>query len=196
MKDNQLFNGTLLFFLLIAGGVTISLVNDSTKGFAFDNATVLASMNGNGHIMNYLEFLEHYNPGDAPIIYIDLRSNEQYQQGHLNNTLHVPLAELFTKETLKLLKETKGELVLYSDAQHKSVRALMMLRSLGFKNVRALAGDYLILTGKILENPNPTFFFHHEEKVRWNYRNFMNTQQEGQTEPLKMQPAPVIEGGC
>ena len=196
MKDNQLFNGSLLFFIIIAGGVMVSLINDRSKGYAVDNATVLTTVNGNGHIMSYLEFLEIYNPSHNPITFVDLRSEEQFRQGHLHNAMHLPMSELITKESLRKLKQTDGELILYSNAQHQSVRALMILRSLGLENIRALAGNYELLKEKILESPDPVLFFHDDEKARWNYRNFMNTYQTDIKEPSETPTAPNMEGGC
>lgn len=196
MKDNQLFNGSLLFFLIIAGGVMLSLINDNEKGYAVDNATMLKKVNGNGHIMPVMEFMETYNPGHAPITFVDLRSAEQYQQGHLHHAIHLPMSELVTKESLKKLRHADGELILYSDAQHRSVRALMMLKSLGLENIRALAGNYELLKDKVLENPNPMLFFHHDEKARWNYLNFMNNAHKSPDDGASTQPQLVIEGGC
>lgn len=196
MKDNQLFNGSLLFFIIITGGVMLSLINDSSKGFAVDNATVLTNVNGNGHIMPYMEFLEIYNPEHAPITFVDLRSEEQFQQGHLHNAMHLPMSELVTKESLRKLRQADAELILYSDAQHRSVRALMMLKSLGLKNVRALAGNYQLLKEKVLEKPDPVLFFHHEEKARWNYLHFMNNAHKSPDDGASLQPQLVIEGGC
>jgi rhodanese-related sulfurtransferase len=196
MKENQLFNGSLIFFLVIVGGLVISLFNDQSKGFSKTNAGVLREMNGNGIMMNYLEFMEQYNPGDAPITYVDLRSEERFQEGHLNNALHMPVSNLFAKESLKTLSHAEGELILYSDSQNSSVNAVMMLKTLGFEHVRALAGSYDLLAEKILENPDPVFFFHNDEKARWNYRNYMESALNPSDEGASSQPLPVIEGGC
>ncbi len=196
MKDNQLFNGSLIFFLVVAGGLMISLFNDQSKGFSLNNAEVLKEMNGNGYLMNYIEFLEQYNPGDKPITYIDLRHEEQFQDGHLNNALNIPLNKLLDSESLKALRNAEGELVLYSDSQSTTVMAVMMLKYVGFDKVRALAGSYDVVSEKILNDPDPLFFFHHEEKARWHYKNFMENAQKPQGHDVLSQPQLTIEGGC
>ncbi len=196
MKDNQLFNGSLIFFLVISGGLMLSLFNDQSKGFSLNNVDVLNEMNGNRYLMNYIEFLEQYNPGDKPITYVDLRHEEQFHYGHLNNALHIPLNKLLDSESLKALRRAEGELVLYSDSQSITVMAVMMLKSVGFEKVRALAGNYDLVTEKILNSPDPLFFYHNEEKARWHYRNFMENAQKPHDQDVLSQPQLTIEGGC
>ncbi len=195
MRNNQLFNGSLLFFVVIMSGLLFSVNVSSRKGYMIDNPSVMTSMNANSFLMTYLEYVEHHNPGGSGIAFVDLRTPEQFEESHIQSAVNLPLASLFNGDVLKNLRSYDEGLVLYSNAESTSVLAVMMLKSLGVDNVRALAGNYALFAAHISDSPNPALFFHSDEKIRWNFNNFMGAPSSHSPQKNIAEP-PAIQGGC
>ena len=80
-----------------------------------------------GIIDNYKEY---------PNVYIiDVREKEEYETGHLKNSINIPLSIL---STIELDKEAK--IVVYCQSGRRSALALSQLKELGYKNVYDMGG--------------------------------------------------------
>lgn len=76
----------------------------------------------------------------AQSLWIDVRTAEEYQAGHLEGAVHLPYDEIEQKITeLKLAKDT--EIQLYCRSGRRSGIALETLRAMGFSKVTN-AGAY------------------------------------------------------
>ena len=74
-------------------------------------------------------FLENYS-----VIIIDVRSEQEYREGHLNGAINIPLFEIRRK--ISNMEINKSQLiVVYCSAGIRSMKALNILNSLGYKNV-------------------------------------------------------------
>lgn len=92
---------------------------------------------------------------------LDVRSTNEYQQGHLPRSVNIPLPLLF--EQLNQVP-THLPIIIYCQSGQRSARALEVLLSLGYSDVRQLAGGLqrisnLAVTGlskKIRSHSDPT----------------------------------------
>ena len=71
---------------------------------------------------------------------LDVRTNKEYERGHIPGALHVPLSDIGDK--LKKLKKDK-ELVVYCQSGNRSIWAIKRLMGMGYKNLFNLKGGYL-----------------------------------------------------
>ena len=70
---------------------------------------------------------------------LDVRSNKEYEQGHIPGAVHVPLSDIGNK--VKKLKKDK-ELVVYCRNGSQSIWAIKRLMGMGYKNLYNLRGGY------------------------------------------------------
>jgi rhodanese-related sulfurtransferase len=70
---------------------------------------------------------------------LDVRTNKEYEQGHIPGAVHIPLSDIGDK--IKKLKKDK-ELVVYCQNGNRSIWAIKRLMGMGYKNLYNLKGGY------------------------------------------------------
>ncbi len=70
---------------------------------------------------------------------LDVRTNKDYERGHIPGAIHVPLSDIGDK--IKKLKKDK-ELVVYCQNGNRSIWAIKRLMGMGYKNLFNLKGGY------------------------------------------------------
>lgn len=70
---------------------------------------------------------------------VDIRSQDEFDKGHIEGAQNIPLASLILPETLKALPKER-KLVLYSNGSEQSAKASVMLRMAGFDAYLLLGG--------------------------------------------------------
>jgi rhodanese-related sulfurtransferase len=70
---------------------------------------------------------------------LDVRTDKEYEQGHIPGAVHVPLADIGDK--VKKLKKDK-DLVVYCRSGNQSIWAIKRLMGMGYKNLYNLKGGY------------------------------------------------------
>ncbi|MGN6479478.1 rhodanese-like domain-containing protein [Luteibacter sp.] len=76
---------------------------------------------------------------DAPAL-LDVRTPEEYREGHLAGALNVPVDEVATRSGALGVKRDQ-ELVVYCKSGKRAARARDTLQSLGYTNVHLLEGS-------------------------------------------------------
>lgn len=201
MKQNQLFNGTLIFFLLIIGALVFARITHSTKGYKTGNRDLLQELSANDYIMPYGSFSALYNDSAAVFTIADLRSPDAFAKGSLRHAINVPFEAITSEENLDLLKETAGLKLIVGAGQSDAVMAYLMWRSLGVKDIMVLPGSFDVLNEHIVKNPNPAYFYYSEDKAAWDYARQMGGQSSSKitAQPSLPQQTTVktaVKGGC
>ncbi len=70
---------------------------------------------------------------------LDVRTNKEYEQGHIPGAVHVPLSDI--GDRVKKLKKDK-DLVVYCRNGNQSIWAIKRLMGMGYKNLYNLKGGY------------------------------------------------------
>lgn len=73
------------------------------------------------------------------MVLLDVRTNKEYEGGHIPGAVHVPLADIGDK--IKKLKKDK-ELVVYCQNGNRSIWGIKRLMGMGYKNLYNLKGGY------------------------------------------------------
>lgn len=95
------------------------------------------SSTGDGY-MQQEALLVSIKQNDAPVI-IDVRSDAEYQNGHVPNAIHIPFWSAFTNDKLDFLNKNKT-VVLYCAHGPRAGVAKFALSLNGFNDIRYLAG--------------------------------------------------------
>jgi phage shock protein E len=73
------------------------------------------------------------------IMLLDVRTDREYNQGHIPGAVHVPLSEVGTR--VKKVKKDK-ELVVYCRSGNQSIWAIKRLMGMGYTHLYNLKGGY------------------------------------------------------
>ncbi|MGQ9910740.1 MAG: rhodanese-like domain-containing protein [Candidatus Flexifilum sp.] len=76
---------------------------------------------------------------ENPPILIDVRTDGEWANGHLEGAIHIPL-DTFMASLDQLPDDLAAPIVVYDNPTHRSSIALVFMRLLGYENVRVLAG--------------------------------------------------------
>lgn len=71
--------------------------------------------------------------GKENTVVIDVRNDWEYQEGHINNAIHIPLHEIPAQ--IDRIKKLDGPFVLYCRSGNRSGMAVNMLKHAGISNV-------------------------------------------------------------
>ena len=83
----------------------------------------------------------------ADVIFLDVRTPDEYNKGHLNGALHLPVDTVLEK-TASILKDKKKTLYVYCLSGSRSVHATESLRKLGFENAFNMTSGLLAWRAK------------------------------------------------
>ncbi len=76
---------------------------------------------------------------DTNALLIDVRSKQEYNEGHLNRSINIPIFEL--ERNIKYLNFNKKDvIILYCQSGVRSKRALKLLKKYGFENSYEIKG--------------------------------------------------------
>ena len=79
----------------------------------------------------------------VPVFYLDVRTDEEVAQGHVEGSTHVALSTLATAEGMAALPEDKNAIIaVYCKSGHRSALAIPFLHSLGYANAVSMSGGY------------------------------------------------------
>jgi len=73
-----------------------------------------------------------------PILLVDVREPEEFEEGHIEGCMLIPVGEIAERAAAELPQE--ADIVLYCAAGVRSLSALMALRKLGYPRLRSLEG--------------------------------------------------------
>ncbi len=200
MRNNQLFNGALIFFLFITGALIFSNINHRIKSYKRSNYDVFLAMQKNKTELNYADFVNIISLDTKEYLIIDLRNNNLYDTLHLEGAINIPFEILLDKENISFFKKNKELKILYADTENKSALACMMLLSSGIENIKYLPGHFNIIYKKLIKENNPSFYFYNDDKAKWDYKRQMGgvKPQDEQTPaiPQQIEIKPAVKGGC
>ncbi|MCF6317341.1 MAG: rhodanese-like domain-containing protein [Marinosulfonomonas sp.] len=77
----------------------------------------------------------------VPVIYLDIRTEKEWQDGVIEGALLINLNDLPIAENLARLPEDRNTIIaVYCKAGHRSTLAMTMLHQLGYKNAISMSG--------------------------------------------------------
>lgn len=67
------------------------------------------------------------------IVLLDVRSEQEFKEGHLNNAINIPSYEIYTK-VQEVIKDKRTLIIAYCQVGVRSKKAVKVLKKLGYKN--------------------------------------------------------------
>jgi len=72
-------------------------------------------------------------------ILLDVRSHQEYKEGHLERSINIPVYDL-QKEVLSKIKNKEDIIIVYCSAGIRSKKAVQILRKMGYINLYNIEG--------------------------------------------------------
>lgn len=198
--NNQLNTAATLFFAVIMAAVAFCVITCS--GYEVSNASTAKNIAGSAHF-DYAELNILLRNGEGQdYLLVDLRNTEEYEQGHVPGAINIPYSELLDRNHLRKLRNG-ARVLLYSDAEHITAAAQVILVGQGVENIRMIPGGFNSIRQYVLEGFNPTRAFYSEDKARFDFPRFMDVRAVGPSHAAPAIPGipvvednPAVAGGC
>ena len=153
-KNPRRLTLTLIVFVLIivVGLITMRKPEHSYKN---NSAQVLKSiLNKEGELIpeKAMYYVDENNPS---FIFVDIRNPYEYIKGHVPGAINIPLTDLLSKETLKTFDKyarDKITIVVYANTQTEANGSWMLLKQLGYSDIKVLLGGYKYFSKELKEN--------------------------------------------
>lgn len=76
---------------------------------------------------------------DANVILLDVRTKQEYEEGHIKGSILIPLNDL-EKEVEEKIENKEQEIIVYCRSGVRSKEAAMLLINKGYQNVKDMGG--------------------------------------------------------
>lgn len=144
-------------------------------------------------------------------VLVDLRNPYEYMKGHIKGAVNIPTNSLLDKDKLKIFKQHMADsatVIIYGQTQLDANGPWMILKQMGFQNIKVLMGGYhYFTTGPLDFYDMPEVPEYLVEEPAFNFFEVMETlgsrsfEEESGTQPEVVIPTrkkkeTVIEGGC
>lgn len=86
-----------------------------------------------------LDELESMMTNNDNVILLDVRSPQEFEEGHLKGAINIPTFEIYSKAT-KVLKDKDAIIIAYCTLGVRSKSAIKVLKKMGYKNLYHLEG--------------------------------------------------------
>ncbi len=83
-------------------------------------------------------------------IVLDVRTQEEYDGGHIPGAVCLPVETLTDGDLSVLLPDKQAPVVVYCRTGHRSAQAAQVLSELGYTNITDLAGGILAWNGQVV----------------------------------------------
>lgn len=80
----------------------------------------------------------------VPIVFVDVRTPQEWSEGILPGALMISLHELPTAQKVAMLPADKNAIIaIYCKSGHRSAMALTLMHQLGYKNATSMSGGWV-----------------------------------------------------
>lgn len=136
---SKLITSILVIVIVIIGISGLLKIDFTSEKFQKTPKEVQKKLLKNEHLIN----LEDLNLNDSITNYVlvDLRNQADFENGHLEGSIHVFTSQILEKEPLKLFRKIEKDgktIVLYSSSPLETNSSWYLLSKLGFENIKIL----------------------------------------------------------
>lgn len=150
--------------------------------------------------------------GDSGYYFIDVRYSDDFAKGHIETADNIPLPLLLEKENIDLLNQLAKDsvtVIMYGQTQNDANGAWMLLKQMGYNNIKVMLGGYhYYTTGPLDLYDMPDIPEYLVEDPLYDYAAVieeiggpvtpgMDADESPETiVPVRKKKKAVVEGGC
>lgn len=143
IKTNRWFLAALLTIIVII--VVILSLRAPAVDYKVETGKVSILLKEKNSLVNPIELFKSLSQKSQNAILVDVRSGDEFAKGHIENAISLPTRELLETRSLTLFRESKKsgkEIILYGNTQLEASGPWLLLRQVGFDNIKMLQGGY------------------------------------------------------
>jgi rhodanese-related sulfurtransferase len=177
--------------------------------FTENRKTVLSDIDEMNYEMFPDEVMAIVANQDESYLLVDLRSEYDYIKDHLEDAINIPKNMILEKNNLKILDEAAKDsltVVLYGETQLDANGPWMILRQMGYSNLKVMLGGYMVANDPDFDPDNIATYLIEEPAMDFYTITMEAMEQSENTEYKPIKPTQVIpiqrveedidEGGC
>ena len=173
--------------------------------YTISTEEILNIVNEREDVMRPPEFMHAYYTKDSLYRFIDLRSAHDYLKGHLDGAVNIPIHKILDDEYQDIFNQNDKINILYFSDQCGACGPWMILRQIGYTNIKILQGGYGFVKTSIIDKYEPMSGDYSAEKPKYDYATVIkNTPSSGADTDLGGGPVIVVKkkkggnvlGGC
>lgn len=142
-RTRRLTIATIIFILiLITGFITFHRPAYSYQISATKMAENITDLENEAIPNTSLETLAY---GEKGIVMVDVRNSDKFNKGHLGEAVNIPVSDILTSENISFLKQMEQDsmtVILYGANQREANGPWMLLKQIGFNNIKILLGGF------------------------------------------------------
>ncbi|MEZ5082945.1 MAG: rhodanese-like domain-containing protein [Bacteroidales bacterium] len=210
-RTKRLVIATILFVVIILiGFLTFEFPEFE---YAISTDSMIEELNNPNNLMTPEEAVEIIANQNSSYIFIDLRNPFEFNKGYFGEAINIPVSDILDKENISFFQQMQNDsivVVLYSNNQREANGQWMLLRQLGFYNMKVLLGGYNYLVVK-KNNPSdlPLIQLYHVEAAALDFAAYFEEEGSGgdkskenhpdktvEVQPVKRKKKNISAGGC
>jgi rhodanese-related sulfurtransferase len=143
IRTNWIFLAALLLILVII--VVLLGLRAPSVAYRINPEQVAAIVADSGNQVSPVRLYEELTNKKSNPIVVDIRSSDDFAKGHIEKAVNIPVRELLQPRSLsffKELKKTNAFAILYGEDQLQAGGPWLLLKQVGFDNIKVLQGGY------------------------------------------------------
>ena len=128
---NLLKNLKFVILIIVILLILVLVRNSNQNLFRNDAENAIEAAQYNQNMIS----LEQLKKRTSSWIIINLGNEDLPELLHFKNSMHLPFENLLDDTNRKILKEVKGDLILYAPDDATTAKAWVILNQIGFKNI-------------------------------------------------------------
>lgn len=156
-------------FIIPLAIILAAVPNSKTMKKQVDQKLVLAEITQGIHYLSAQDAADYIVNKDPSIVFVDVRSQEAYDEFHLPAAFNVPLVSMTDKENLEFFDQPGIMFVLYSNGTVDANQAYTVARMSGFDNLYVLDGGLNAWGDTIVNMKKPAASASGDEIAKYNF---------------------------
>lgn len=210
-KNPKRLTIALLFFLVI---IIIGLITVRKPAYTFNASAgeMIESILSMADEITPEEVIYYVEENDPSFAFIDIRNPYDFIRGHIENAVNIPLTDLLSDKTLEKFDQYAIDsitVVLYGNNQTDANGPWMMLKQLGYSDIKLMLGGYdyyskepsdfeemVEIPGYYVEDPKYDIAGILLDTASFSANSEETSLPAEPVIPIRKKKKTVIEGGC
>ncbi len=130
---------------------------------------------------------------EKEFLLVDIRTEQEFNQGHLQDAVNIPTETIFQRKNRKLLRKQQN--IIYCSTESMAHTVAFLLNQCGY-DCRPVNGNYDIIKANVVDKFVPSMGFYSDEKQQYNYPAFIKQNEAPQEFKVDKTTEIKTQSGC
>jgi len=143
--------------------------------------------------VTFKELHELLSQTEQDFLLVDIRTESQYNAGHLKDAVNIPTAKILDRKSRRKL--AKQQNIIYCSTEAMAHSVAFLLNQCNY-DCRPVNGNYSLIKTNVVDKFIPSMGFYSEEKQQYNYPVFIKQQDAPHEFKVDKQNEIKTQSGC